>query len=66
VADVWEEKSLVDGDVGDVLIGGGVSGALVGVLFPPHVCFTTLLVVSFLLHLPFPFLVVVPITVTYI
>jgi hypothetical protein len=37
VADVGEEKSLVDGDVGGVLVGGGVGGALVGVPFPPHV-----------------------------
>jgi hypothetical protein len=35
VADVGEEKSLVDGDVGGVLVGGGVGGALVGVPFPP-------------------------------
>jgi hypothetical protein len=35
VADVGEEKSLVDDDVGDVLVGGGVSGAFVGVPFPP-------------------------------
>jgi hypothetical protein len=35
VADVGEVKSLVDGDVGGVLVGGGVGGALVGVPFPP-------------------------------
>jgi hypothetical protein len=35
VADIWEEKTLVDGNVGGVLIGG-VAGALVGVSFPPH------------------------------
>jgi hypothetical protein len=35
VADVGEEKSLVDGDVGGVLVGGGVGGALVGVSFHP-------------------------------
>jgi hypothetical protein len=44
--------------------GGGVGGALVGVPFPPHVRFATLLVViSFLLLL---FLVAVSITVTCI
>jgi len=31
VADVGEEESLGDGDVGGVLIVGGVDGALVGV-----------------------------------
>jgi hypothetical protein len=35
VADVGEEKALVDDDVGGVLIGGGVGGALVGVPFAP-------------------------------
>jgi hypothetical protein len=34
VADVGEEEAFVDGDVGGVLIGGGVGGALVGVPFP--------------------------------
>jgi hypothetical protein len=63
VVDVREEKSLVDSDVDGVLIGG----ALVGVSFPPHVCFATLLlVISLLLHLLLPFLVVIPITVTCI
>jgi hypothetical protein len=66
VADVEEEKSLVDGDVGGVLVGGGVGGALVGVPFPPHVRLATLLlVISFLFHL-LPFLFVVPVTVTCI
>jgi hypothetical protein len=31
VADVGEEEPFVDGDVGSVLVGGGVGGALVGV-----------------------------------
>jgi hypothetical protein len=66
VADVGEEESLVDGNVGGVLVGGGVSGALIGVPFPLHVCFATLLVVSLLLHLLLSFLIVVPITVTCI
>jgi hypothetical protein len=34
VADVEKEKTLVDGDVGGVLVGGGVDGALVGVPLP--------------------------------
>jgi hypothetical protein len=37
VADVGKEKSLVDSDVGGVLVGGRVGGALVGVSFLPHV-----------------------------
>jgi hypothetical protein len=57
MADVGEEKTFVDDDVGSVLIGGGVSGALIGVPFPSYVCLTTLLhvVVSLLLHLLLPF-----------
>jgi hypothetical protein len=67
VDDVGEEKSLIDGDVGGVLIGGGVGGALVGVPFLPHVRLATLLlVIYFLLHLLLPFLIVVPVTVTCI
>jgi hypothetical protein len=63
VADVGEEESLVDGDVGGILVGGGVSGALVGVLFPTHVGITALpLVISILLLLPL--LVVTPVTIT--
>jgi hypothetical protein len=55
VADVGEEKSLVDGDVGGVL-RGGVTGALVGVPFLTNMGIAALvLVVSFLLLL-FPFL----------
>jgi hypothetical protein len=67
VADVGEEKSLVDGDVVGVLVGGRVGGALIGVPFPPHMRLTTLLlVISFLLHLLLPFLVIVTISVTCI
>jgi hypothetical protein len=65
VADVGEEKSLVDGDVGGVLVGGGFGGALVGVPFPPHVRLATLLLVISLLLL-LPFLVFVPIAFTRI
>jgi hypothetical protein len=56
VTDVRNEKALVDGDVGGVLVGG-VSGALVRVPFPPHVRLATLLlVVSFFSIFFFPFL----------
>jgi hypothetical protein len=67
VADIGEEKSLVDGDVGGILVGGGVGGALIGVPFPPHVRLTALLlVVLILVHLLLPFLVFVPTTFTRI
>jgi hypothetical protein len=68
VADVGEEKTFVDGDVGSILIGGGVGGALIGVPFPSYVCLTTLLlvVVFLILHLLLPFLVIVPVTITSI
>jgi hypothetical protein len=56
VADIGEEKALIDGDVGRVLIGGGVGGALVGVPFSSHVHLATLLLVISLLHFFFPFL----------
>jgi hypothetical protein len=67
VANIREEKALVDDDVSGVLIGGGVGGAHVGVPFLTHVRPATLLIVviSFLVHL-LPFLVVVPVTVTCI
>ena len=64
MADVWEEEDLVDGDVGDVLVGGGVGGAHVGVPFPTHVGIAALLLVLSLLFLPLSLLVVVPITIT--
>jgi hypothetical protein len=67
MADVGEEKALVDDDVGDVLIGGGVGGALVRVPFPSHMRLATLLLaVSLLFHLLLPFLVFISITVTCI
>jgi hypothetical protein len=55
VADVGEEESLGDGDVGGVLVGGGVGGALVGVPLTTHMGIAALLLVSFssLLN-PFP------------
>jgi hypothetical protein len=42
VADVGEEEALVDGDVGGVLVGGGVGGALIRVPFPTYVGITAL------------------------
>jgi hypothetical protein len=64
VADVVKEKSLVDGDVCGILVGGGVGGAHVGVPFPTHVGIAALLLVVSLLLLLIPSLVVAPITVT--
>jgi hypothetical protein len=64
VADVGEEEALVDGDVGGVLVGGGVGGAFVRVPFLTHVGITALLLVVSLLLLLLTSLVVVPITIT--
>jgi hypothetical protein len=64
VADVGEEESLVDGDVGGVFVGGGVGGALVGVPLPANMGIATLLLVVPLLLLSSPLLVVAPVTVT--
>ena len=66
MANVGEEKTLVDGDVGGVLMRGGVGGALIGVSLPSHVSLATLLVVVLLLYLLLPFLVVVHVTITCI
>jgi hypothetical protein len=68
VADVGEEKTFVDGDVGGVLVKGGVDGALIGVPLSSYVRLATLLlvVVLLLLHLCFPFLVAVRVTFTCI
>jgi hypothetical protein len=63
VADVWEEESLGDGDVGGVLVGGGVGGALVGVPLVAHMGIAALLLVVPLLFLSSPLLVVAPVTV---
>ena len=59
MADVGEEKTLVDSDVGGVLVGGGVGGALIGVPFP-----TNIGIAALLLFLPSSLLVVAPVTVT--
>jgi hypothetical protein len=64
VADVGEEKTLGDSDVGGVLVGGGVGGALVGVPLPTNMGIAALLLVVFLLLLSSPLLVVAPVTVT--
>jgi hypothetical protein len=64
VADVGEEKTLGDGDVCGVLVGGGVGGALVGVPLPANMSIATLLLVVSLLLLSYPLLVVIPVTVT--
>jgi hypothetical protein len=64
VADIGEKEALVYGDVGGILVGGGVGGALIRVPFPIHVGIAALLlVVSLLLLLLFP-LVVAPVTIT--
>jgi hypothetical protein len=64
VADVGEEKSLIDGDVCDILVGGGVGGAYVGVPFPTHVGIAALLLVVLLLFLLPPILIVAIVTIT--
>jgi hypothetical protein len=63
VADVGEEKAFVGGDVGGVLVVGGVGGALVRVPFTAYMGVATLLLVVFLLLLSSPLLVVAPVTV---
>jgi hypothetical protein len=63
VADVGEEEALGDGDVGGVLVGGGVGGAHVEVPFLTHVDIATLLLVV-LLFLPPSLLVVAPVSIT--
>jgi hypothetical protein len=64
VADVGEEKSLGDGDVGGVLVVGGVARAFVGVPLPTNMGIAALLLVVSLLLLSSPLLVVTPVTVT--
>jgi hypothetical protein len=63
VADVGGEETLVDSDVGGVLVGGGVGGVFVGVPFTTHMGIAALLLLVSLLLL-LPFLVVVPVTIT--
>src|SRR6187455_2057902 len=45
VANVGEEETLVDGDVGGILVGGGVGGALIGVPLPANMGINALLLV---------------------
>ena len=52
MADVGEEEALGDGDVGGVLVGGGVARAFVGVPLPKNMGIAALLLVVSLL-LPF-------------
>jgi hypothetical protein len=64
VADVWEEEPIGDGDVGGVLVGGGVGGALIGVPLAAYMSIAALLLVVPLLFSPLALLVVAPVTVT--
>jgi hypothetical protein len=64
VVDVGEEEALVDGDVGGVLVRGGIGGALVGVPFPTNMGITALLLVILLLFLRLPSFVIAPVTIT--
>jgi hypothetical protein len=64
VADVEEEKAFVDGDVGGVLVGGGVGGALIRVSFLTNMGIAALLLVVLLLLLPISLLVIVPVIIT--
>jgi hypothetical protein len=64
VADVGEEETLVDCDVGGIVVGGGVGGAHVGVPFPTYVGIAALLLVVPLLLLLLSPLVVAPVTIT--
>jgi hypothetical protein len=64
VADVGEEESFGDGDVGGVLVVGGVGGALVGVLLAAHMGIAALLLVISLLFSLLSLLVVAPVTIT--
>jgi hypothetical protein len=64
VNDVGEEEALGDGDVGGILVGGGVGGALVGVPLAAHMGIAALLLVVPLLFSPLSLLVVIPVIVT--
>jgi hypothetical protein len=63
VADVGEEESFGDGDVGGILVEG-VGGALVGVPLPANMGIAALLLVVPLLFSPLSLLVIAPVTVT--
>jgi hypothetical protein len=57
-------STFVDSDVGGVLVGGGVGGALIVVPFPTYVGIAVLLLVVPLLLLLLPLLVIAPVTIT--
>jgi hypothetical protein len=63
VANVGEEEAFGDGDVGGVLVGGGVGGALIGVPFLAYMGIAALLLVVYFLLLPLSLLIVAPVTV---
>jgi hypothetical protein len=64
VADVGEEETLVDGDIGGVLVEGGVGGALIGVSLPTYMGIAAILLVVSLLFPLLSLLVVAPVTIT--
>jgi hypothetical protein len=64
VADVGEEEAFGDGDVGGVLVGRGVGGALVGVSLPANMGIAALLLVVPILFSPLSLRVVIPVTIT--
>jgi hypothetical protein len=64
VADVGEEKPFGDGDVGGVLVVGGVARAFVRVPLATNMDIAALLLVVPLLLFSSPLLVITPVTVT--
>jgi hypothetical protein len=64
VADVGEVEAFGDDNVGGVLVGGGVDGALIGVPFSAYMGIAALLLLVSLLFLPLSLLVVAPVTIT--
>jgi hypothetical protein len=64
VADVGDEEAFGDGDVGGVLVGGGVGGAFIGIPFSTYVGITALPLIVSLLFLPLSLLIIVPVTVS--
>jgi hypothetical protein len=64
VVNVGEEESFGDGNVGDILVGGGVDGALVRVPLPTNMGIAALLLAVPLLFSSLSLLVVAPVTIT--
>jgi hypothetical protein len=64
VADVGEEEALGDSDVGGILVGGGVGGALLGVPLPAYMGIAAPLLVVPLLFSSLTLLVVTLVTIT--